>query len=305
MKRSLRIIISLLFALIPVLLAISPNTLVSANSATPAAAVDCTGIAEYVRNLEQWYEQESALFDAMGLDFNGLNSMSPQQMAALAASFHTAADDLAKIDAPPIAELYHQRLVTEVHILANAIADMPSLGIMGALLFYFGSTSPEAGQMTADQWEAVLAQQCPDFASFLIRRDGNENPLTATPKPTPDQSVRRLSGSVRLTGAVDVLTPVPHASDGECAGSGPYSALSPNASAVIRDQDDRILGYGSLGDGHYEISETGVPTCTFQFFVSQVPVRETYSVEVADIGIFVFTFAELEQIGWVIQLTFG
>jgi hypothetical protein len=86
-----------------------------------------------------------------------------------------------------------------------------------------------------------------------------------------------------------------------CQGSGGYSDIRAGADVVIRDGDGNIIASGRLG----EAAATSSTSCRLSFVVEDVPRADFYTVEVGGRGGPSYSYEDLDDAGWEIDLEIG
>jgi hypothetical protein len=124
-------------------------------------------------------------------------------------------------------------------------------------------------------------------------------PPTPTPIPTPeagkiDDDTYRIVGRfvLRSEGVVNTAT--------GCYGTGGYSDVSDGAQVIIRDGNNNILGVGRLEDTDL----SGAFGCSY-IFTMEVPEAPFYQIEFSHRSPLVYTFEEMEDMGWEVWLGLG
>jgi hypothetical protein len=102
---------------------------------------------------------------------------------------------------------------------------------------------------------------------------------------------------------------------GDCSGDDAYKDLREGTSVMARDDSGRVLANGTLGQGKGGTLSGGEPgsdlerlgqdafTCTFPFQLETLPKVCEYSIEVSDMGEVSFSKAELQRLGWEVDLS--
>lgn len=86
-----------------------------------------------------------------------------------------------------------------------------------------------------------------------------------------------------------------------CIGTGGYDDIGPGTNVVVKDQDGRILGSGSLGAG-----KSHGWGCTYRFHVAEVREdQQQYTLEISHRGGITESVGELRGNGWRFSVTLG
>lgn len=88
---------------------------------------------------------------------------------------------------------------------------------------------------------------------------------------------------------------------GACRGKRGYDDIRPGMQIRVRDSDGTLLGIGSLEDGKaYSARE-----CWFWFTIEHLPRARLYELESGRRGILAYSFEEIDERGWLVEITIG
>lgn len=91
-----------------------------------------------------------------------------------------------------------------------------------------------------------------------------------------------------------------------CYGTGGYDDVEAGMPVTIRDGNGSILATGKVGDGTQPSdSQYSSVTCVFEFQVDNVPKADFYAIEVGRRGQLNYSFAEMQEKNWSVQLSLG
>jgi hypothetical protein len=83
-----------------------------------------------------------------------------------------------------------------------------------------------------------------------------------------------------------------------CAGRGGYSDIRPGLQVLVKNGSGETLGISDLGVG----DKTEFPTCKFPFKVTDLPRSDFYSIEVGRRGSLEYSFNDLKERDWIVNL---
>lgn len=96
------------------------------------------------------------------------------------------------------------------------------------------------------------------------------------------------------------------ASDTSCEGLGGYSDIRAGAQLVVKDEAGKVIGSGTLDQGHLDIDLLGAgAVCGFPFTITGLPKAEQYELGMGNRGSITYSFADLESAKWDVKLTLG
>lgn len=99
---------------------------------------------------------------------------------------------------------------------------------------------------------------------------------------------------------------IPSGSDTNCEGLGGYSDIRAGAQLVVKDEAGKVIGSGSLDQGHLDLDLFGAGAiCGFPFTVTGLPKVEQYQLGMGNRGSITYSFADLETAKWEVKLTLG
>ncbi len=87
---------------------------------------------------------------------------------------------------------------------------------------------------------------------------------------------------------------------GTCTVGDGYKDISPGRSVTITDENGEVVGKGQLGEG----VALEIYGCRFPFSVD-VPNRKSYSIEVGDRGELTYSFEDMSENSWKVELSLG
>lgn len=128
-----------------------------------------------------------------------------------------------------------------------------------------------------------------------------------TPSPSPTPELLEILGTFTLnSGSTEVSLDT-----GYCSGTGGYDDIAPGLGVVVKDQSGTILATGALsflrfdGASDPDLPGIGFGSCTFSFRIRSVPRATFYEVEVGHRGGLTYSYDELRQRSWHVELTLG
>ena len=93
--------------------------------------------------------------------------------------------------------------------------------------------------------------------------------------------------------------------DSECFGFNGYDDLHLGTSVTVSDGEGNVIGVGEVRSSEVKSEASTSRSCAFKFVVEDLPRADFYAVEVSHRGAVTFSFDELEEEGWRIQLSIG
>jgi len=148
----------------------------------------------------------------------------------------------------------------------------------------YGSRTPELDGMTVPEPEPTPTPA----------------PPTPTPAPTPEAG-QVDDDTYRIVGYFVLRSESVTNTSTTCRGIGGYSDVSDGAQVIIRDGNNNILGVGRL-DTNTELSSSRGCSYTFSMEVPRAPF---YQVEFSHRSPLVYTFEDMEDMGWQLFLGLG
>lgn len=131
--------------------------------------------------------------------------------------------------------------------------------------------------------------------------------VDAIPAETPPQQVQETrTQEIDLSVIVDETHSSPNgrdsAPDSPCVATRPVAYVAEGQGVVVRDQDGKKVGEGTLGAGYYGTARSGATNCYFDTTIS-VPDVDTYHFDIGDhTDVDYYTHSELEQRDWRIGI---
>lgn len=135
------------------------------------------------------------------------------------------------------------------------------------------------------------------FVATLIACGGGEDEATPSASPEPTEDTHIVSGSIVLTGSG-----ASSYSD-SCSGKGGYDDIEEGASVTAFDGEGRIVGTTRLKAGKV-LGEGLFPDCIFGFRI-EVKTADFYTFQISHRDGPAFSYAELVEEDWTVQLTLG
>lgn len=92
-----------------------------------------------------------------------------------------------------------------------------------------------------------------------------------------------------------------------CVGTGGYSDIGVGTQVTVKNEAGLIIATGSLEEGTLIEGESAFAkdACRFPFAITDVPISAFYSFEVARRGALNYSHAEMESMGWQVDLSLG
>lgn len=112
----------------------------------------------------------------------------------------------------------------------------------------------------------------------------------------PSTESHSIAGTIKLTNRGEGW----EAGD-YCEGTSGYDDIFAGQTVTVSNQGGTVIGTGSLGPG----TAGGIVTCLFRFRVDELPKESFYNIEVSHRGGLTYSIAELEGMGWKVDLTLG
>ena len=90
----------------------------------------------------------------------------------------------------------------------------------------------------------------------------------------------------------------------ECRGTGGYSDIQSGLDVIIKSGSGNIIAKGNLGSDNYK-GEYSRVTCNFPFSIGRIPKSKFYTIEVGRRGALTYSYDELEERDWKVELNLG
>lgn len=157
-------------------------------------------------------------------------------------------------------------------------------------------------QTQVAQQDSRIAKLEEDVARLLDR----QSPQAADSEDA-NAATHSITGSITLSsfGETDISEwsfLYPAFGPGDCIGWRGYDDITVGADVVIVDGSGTTIAKGELGPGAYDEEAT---SCTFEFTVEDVPTSDFYSVRVGHRDGPTYSFKDLEDLNWAMDLSLG
>ena len=127
--------------------------------------------------------------------------------------------------------------------------------------------------------------------------------IAASPIPREELPLLTVTpDTYTITGAIVLRDSTSVERDGdECYGTGGFSDMRVGTGATVRDGSGTVIGTGRI----ITASEWSPGTCEFTFEITGLPRSDFYVLEVSHRGELVYSFEEIEDLGWYVGLSLG
>lgn len=157
-------------------------------------------------------------------------------------------------------------------------------------------------QTQVTEQESRIARLEEDVARLM-----NEESTQNAGSENATEETHSITGSITLSsfGETDITEwsfLYPAFGPGDCIGTRGYDDITVSADVVIVDGSGTTIAKGELGPGEYDEEAT---SCTFDFTVEDVPTSDFYSVRVGHRDGPTYSFRDLDDLRWTMDLSLG